>query len=136
MDRRGATLEDYEQELHLKVLELKKHNRVVNESYLYKSLWNRAWDLRASAFRLDKHHVDGEPPEDGYEIESLLEDRSCVRLLEAALSDKHMAILIAAAMQHTCTADSQRLFGISPQGWHKRLGRAREEGARVLRRHA
>ena len=130
VDARGLDVEDFEQELHLKACELLFQNRNVDLRYVYKSLWNRGRNLRRDSQLVDGRRDYKDVPEVEYELEEHLENRSCLRVLEAALSPTHMSTLVFASMHKS--GEAREAFGLSYQGWHNRLNRAREAARLAL----
>lgn len=134
-DPEGKSRDDYEQELHLKACELLFQNRDRPLKFVYRCLWNHGRNMRRHARMVSRKKVELADDADlewmaTYSIEKDLEDRACLRVLDKALSPAHMATLTYGS-EHT-RKEAMAHFGLSHEGWRRRLNRARAEARAAL----
>jgi hypothetical protein len=158
---------DVEQEIHLKICEVLYEDRTRPLKYVYTAMWNHARNIRRASRRTDTFSHQAPVVEDfeaddfdgagtpraacvaiaPFDLGNRLEDRSCLRRLDARLSLRHKDTLkhvvalsppgiprvrgelqrARGEVQEVC-AD----LGISYQGWRNRVASARKAAAAEL----
>lgn len=132
-DARGLTLEDVEQEIHLKICEVLYADRGRPLKVVYTAMWNRARNIRRDG-RRSAQHLSDQPVEDldllAPDETERLENRSCLRRLDARLSTVHKDTLQRSVA--ATTGETIAELGLSYEGWRKRLITARRAAASEL----
>jgi len=135
-DPHGNTLQDLEQELHLKACEVLAADGTRPAAFVYASLWNHARNFRRAATVQSRRLVDCagqiETFADGQQSQQShrLEDCYCLRRLDAGLSPEHKDVIQRALSSNWRQASAD--LGVTRQSWYNRLAAARAAASALI----
>lgn len=125
---RGVDVDDLEQDLHVKALELQVDHPDKPQLYVLKSLWNHAKRWRTTNAKRHENITFWEDfeltPDDADAIEDL-ERRSCVQRLERALCESHIQTLKLWTDSDMKEIHILKTLEVSKRTWQKRVHKAR-----------